>query len=215
MNSEIAERALSTREKRQNKLQVAQVSFLLSYFNQNKIGRLLEVGCGYGFFTKIAHQHSCCTVAIDLEKGLPPSALRLGINFAKANGCLLPFENNSFDCVFSVDVLEHVENDSGFLQESVRVLKPGGTLIVGTPNRERFSLKLRSLLLIKTKYPISIGSDPIFGDVIHIREYTKSEFIEVKGIYLGLLGKYPMGLKFPPNFLERYCQFWFIRAKKT
>lgn len=223
--NEIAERELAKREKQKNKLQAAQVSTILPFFKQNKNGRLLEVGCGYGFFTKIAHTYSRYTVAIDLANGLPQSVLRMGVHSVIADGCLLPFKSNSFDCVFSVDVIEHVKDDLLFLQESVRVLKIGGVLIVGTPNRDRLSLKLRKLCFIKSTYPMLLGSDPIFGNVIHIREYTKSEFIEIiqrvdtevmetKGVYLGLLGKYSVGLEFPPSFFERYCQFWFVKARK-
>jgi SAM-dependent methyltransferase len=226
MYNEIVERELAEREKQKNKRGTGQVSTFLSYLEQNKNGRLLEVGCGCGFFTKIARPYSHCAVAIDLANGIARSVLKMGVYSVVADGCALPFKNNSFDCVFSVDVIEHVENDLLFLRESVRVLKAGGMLIIGTPNRERLSAKLRKLFLIKSKYPMLLGSDPIYGAVVHIREYTKSELmeiiqqtevdiVEIKGCYLGLLGNHPMGIEFPPKFLERYCQFWFVKARKT
>lgn len=226
MYDELGEKALIHRKKQKNKLQAAQVSAIVSYFSQNvSYGRLLEVGCGYGFFTKIANPYSRYQVAIDLRKGIPQSVLKRGVMFIKSSGCLLPFEDNSFDCVFSMDVIEHVEDDVSFLRENIRVLKSGGMFIVGTPNRKRLSLKLRNLFFIKTKYPMLLGSDSIFGDVVHIREYTKSDLIEIikrsgadlmeiKGVYLGLLGKFPIGLESPPSFLEQYCQFWFVKARK-
>lgn len=225
MYNEIAERELVKREKRKNKCQTAQVSTILSYLKQNKNGRLLEVGCGHGFFTKIIRPYSHYAVAIDIANGIARSVLKMGVYFIIADGCALPFKSNSFDYVFSVDVIEHVKNDLLFLRESVRVLKAGGTLIIGTPNRERLSLKLRELCFIKSTYPMLLGSNPMYGDVIHIREYTKSEFmdiiqraeidiVEIEGVYLGLLGNYSIGLEFPPKFLERYCQFWFVKARK-
>jgi SAM-dependent methyltransferase len=226
MYNEIAERELAERERKINKRKTGQVSTILSYLEQNKNGRLLEVGCGYGFFTKIARPYSHCAVAIDIATGIARSVLKMGVYSVVADGCALPFKNNSFDCVFSLDVIEHVENDLLFLRESVRVLKAGGMLIIGTPNRERLSAKLRKLFLIKSKYPMLVGTDPIYGAVIHIREYTKSEFmeiiqqtevdiVEIKGCYLGLLGKHPIGIEYPPKFLERYCQFWVVKARKT
>lgn len=50
----------------------------------------------------------------------------------------LPFEDNSFDTIVVVDILEHVEDDDEFVNELYRVLRPNGTLILNTP-RKKFS----------------------------------------------------------------------------
>jgi len=47
----------------------------------------------------------------------------------------LPFEDASFDLVVAFEVIEHLENWRGFLEESRRVLAASGQLIVSTPNR--------------------------------------------------------------------------------
>jgi SAM-dependent methyltransferase len=44
------------------------------------------------------------------------------------------FRNGSFDCVVAVEVIEHVEQDEAFVREIGRVLRPGGTLVMTTPN---------------------------------------------------------------------------------
>lgn len=46
----------------------------------------------------------------------------------------LPFANDQFDCIVSIDVLEHLDGDRRFLAELRRVLRPGGRLIVTVPN---------------------------------------------------------------------------------
>jgi SAM-dependent methyltransferase len=46
----------------------------------------------------------------------------------------LPFEDNYFQCVFGLSVLEHLVNGCHFLKEAHRILKPGGRLILVTPN---------------------------------------------------------------------------------
>jgi 2-polyprenyl-3-methyl-5-hydroxy-6-metoxy-1,4-benzoquinol methylase len=46
----------------------------------------------------------------------------------------LPFKPATFGCIFSVDVVEHLEDPAAFFQEAARCLKPGGALIVCTPN---------------------------------------------------------------------------------
>ncbi len=51
-----------------------------------------------------------------------------------AKGEALPFDDNSFDIVYSSNVLEHVDSPSQVLREAVRVLRPGGTLQIICPN---------------------------------------------------------------------------------
>lgn len=45
-----------------------------------------------------------------------------------------PFEDNQYDCIVSIDVLEHLEDDQTFLQEVLRVVRPGGSAVVTVPN---------------------------------------------------------------------------------
>ncbi len=45
-----------------------------------------------------------------------------------------PYEDGQFDCVVSIDVLEHLADDRPFLRELARVLRPGGTALVTVPN---------------------------------------------------------------------------------
>ncbi|MCX6721583.1 MAG: methyltransferase domain-containing protein, partial [Candidatus Staskawiczbacteria bacterium] len=47
---------------------------------------------------------------------------------------LFPFENNCFDTVFSKSVIEHIKVPDNFMKEIIRVLKPGGKLIILTPD---------------------------------------------------------------------------------
>jgi ubiquinone/menaquinone biosynthesis C-methylase UbiE len=49
----------------------------------------------------------------------------------------LPFAADNFDIVFYHHVIEHVSNPAGSLRELARVLRPGGLIYVGTPNRHR------------------------------------------------------------------------------
>ncbi|MEE8116792.1 MAG: class I SAM-dependent methyltransferase, partial [Gemmatimonadales bacterium] len=46
----------------------------------------------------------------------------------------LPIEDDTFDCVVSIEVIEHVENHFQFMRELLRVTKPGGMVILTTPN---------------------------------------------------------------------------------
>jgi ubiquinone/menaquinone biosynthesis C-methylase UbiE len=58
----------------------------------------------------------------------------------------IPFDNETFDCVTMLDVLEHIHNQALVLEEISRVLKTGGTLIVTVPKKHIFSfLDLKNL----------------------------------------------------------------------
>jgi len=100
-------------------------------------GEILEVGCGsanilkhYGYLQ--TRYHGC-----DFSGGLlsnnsikfPCASFR---TLKKPNS--LPYENNVFDLVFSVYVIEHTTNPSLFLNECIRVLKQNGILIILCPD---------------------------------------------------------------------------------
>ncbi len=58
----------------------------------------------------------------------------------------LPFEDGSFDAVVSIEVIEHVEDQFAFLRELVRVARPGGRVLVSTPNVLSLTSRVRTLL---------------------------------------------------------------------
>ncbi|MBK7643286.1 MAG: class I SAM-dependent methyltransferase [Planctomycetes bacterium] len=61
-----------------------------------------------------------------------------------ANG-RLPFDDASFEATVSVEVIEHVEDQFAFLRELVRITKPGGLILVTTPNTLHMVSRVRSL----------------------------------------------------------------------
>ncbi|MEQ1903631.1 MAG: class I SAM-dependent methyltransferase, partial [Pirellulaceae bacterium] len=69
-------------------------------------------------------------VAADLKKSAQ-------VNFQVASVCELPFAKHTFDAIFYHHVIEHVDRPRESLVELHRVLRPGGWLFVGTPNRHR------------------------------------------------------------------------------
>lgn len=136
----------------------------------------------------------------------------------------IPFPDNSFDLVFSIDVLEHVNNASSFIKEQIRVVNKKGEIIIGTPNYFRLT-NLLLLLFGKLKFPRKMGIDT-YGDVIHIREYKKSDLVallrEFQGDIANLnifpcwLGSNPLhlGIARPVGLLSNLCQFWFVKFRK-
>jgi SAM-dependent methyltransferase len=80
-------------------------------------------------------------VGVDLDEGVVAHAGRHypRARFEKADLLALPFDDASFDAVVSFQVIEHVSAPREFLAECARVLRPGGRLILSTPNRLTFS----------------------------------------------------------------------------
>ena len=77
----------------------------------------------------------------------------MDINYIKAAGENLPFDDNSFDLVCCCDVLEHVEDVAKVISEINRVLKPGGLFIYDTVNRTLMSYA--SVIFVAQDFPLT------------------------------------------------------------
>ena len=129
---------------------------LLAYYEAATMvhGNVLELGSGEGYGIELLAPKSDKYVCVD--KHAP------GVDFAKYPNVefkqssfppLTDFADNTFDFVVTFQVIEHIPNDKLFVQEIYRVLKPGGKMIVTTPNKK-----------------MSITRNPW-----HVREYTMLE----------------------------------------
>ncbi|HTE31061.1 MAG TPA: class I SAM-dependent methyltransferase [Chryseolinea sp.] len=128
-------------------------------------GDVLEIGCGEGRGVGVLLEKSKTFTAVDkldsvlniLRKKFP-GAKFISMNIPPLSG----LADNSYDCVVSFQVIEHIQDDASFLKEIRRVLKPGGLAILTTPNRR-----------------MSLSRNPW-----HIREYLPEELITLaQGIF--------------------------------
>jgi SAM-dependent methyltransferase len=116
-------------------------------------GQVLEIGCGEGY--GIQYLAASATGYLGIDK-FPTHQPHLPAHVHIRQLEVPPFTaiaDNSFDFAVSFQVIEHIENDLLFLQEIRRVLKPGGQLLLTTPNRL-----------------MSLSRNPW-----HVREYTPNE----------------------------------------
>ncbi len=101
------------------------------------------------------------------------------VEILRANAIELPFKDDSFDLVYSSEVIEHIEDVGSFLREVGRVLKKGGVLIVTTPSRYNYITAIGNLVpapckkrLRRLVYHIAPGDENVDP---HVREYTYKE----------------------------------------
>jgi SAM-dependent methyltransferase len=98
-------------------------------------GDILENGCGVGMYLKHLAQDAAFAVGLEIEFDRAAEAYGRGLAVVNGAGEALTFDDDKFDLVLSHEVLEHVTNDRRCLEEMVRVLKPGGRLVLFVPNK--------------------------------------------------------------------------------
>ena len=103
-------------------------------------GILLDFGCGNGAQTSMFRPHVDQVWGLDIDPGFLRAFDALhpddpGWRSVRYDGHRVPLEDACADIVTSFEVLEHVTDEAGALDEMTRLLRPGGTLILSVPNR--------------------------------------------------------------------------------
>ena len=100
---------------------------------------ILDVGCGIGGSTRrLSHEAGCCVTGIDLSDEYIEAAQRLTqllnmqdrVKFRAASALRLPFKDDHFDGAWSLQMNMNVEDKLSWLEETCRVLKPGGRAVL-------------------------------------------------------------------------------------
>ena len=103
--------------------------------------RVLEVGCGLGYFTYALRRSGYDATGIDFSKAAITRARSAYGNFFECRS-LESYVTDSaqrFDAVVLVEVVEHLEDPLSPIRDAVKLLNPGGAIILTTPNRSFFS----------------------------------------------------------------------------
>ncbi|HEX9942102.1 MAG TPA: class I SAM-dependent methyltransferase [Thermoanaerobaculia bacterium] len=109
--------------------------------------RVLDVGCASGYIALLLQKLGHQVTGIELNARLAGEARARGIAVLEHDlEEPLPLLEESMDVVHACEILEHLFDTEGFLSELHRVLVPGGTLILSTPNLNSLGNRLRVLL---------------------------------------------------------------------
>jgi SAM-dependent methyltransferase len=102
---------------------------------------VLEAGCGEGYGADLlaAVAGLVCGLDYDVLTATHVSKTYPDVRVVRGNLAALPFGGSTVDIVATLQVIEHLWDQEGFLAECHRVLRPGGRLLVTTPNRLTFS----------------------------------------------------------------------------
>ncbi len=129
--------------------------------------RTLDAGCGSSVIVQSLNN----AIGMDVQFPKLRFLRRYSIPVAQGSVLALPFKDDSFDCLISSEVIEHVDLDEILFTEMRRVLKAEGTLIIGTPDYA--SRAWRTI-------------EPIYGHVVsggyfeqHISKYTRPMLTDI------------------------------------
>ena len=98
-------------------------------------GRVLENGCGVGMYVEHLAPFGGCIVGLEYDFERAAEAGSRSQRILNAAGEHIPLPSGAFDLILSHEVLEHVQDDAQAVREMVRVLRPGGRIVLFVPNR--------------------------------------------------------------------------------
>ncbi len=197
-------------------------------FIKNKSGKLLDVGCGLGYFVKKASSFSKWQV-FGYEMSKP------AVKFAKEKLNLKnifygrvedsDFEEKSFDIITLWDVIEHIPNPHGLLSYLNKILKDDGFLFIHTPNIKIQLPKAKIKKMIKgiregghymeAKDHVNIYSMETMSKVLERNNFLDVEFIHIHPIQ-SVAGSKSIILKFIKNLWFHVSKFlYFVSFKKV
>jgi SAM-dependent methyltransferase len=134
--------------------------------------RIVDLGCAAGAVTHFLSELGCAVVGVDAEPRAIEKARSLfpELQFVLADVRTLPFDDASFDKAVAADLVEHLDDETflSMLRELRRVLVPGGTFTLYTPNPRHVieRLKARDLILAQNPTHIGLRDAPTLGRLL-------------------------------------------------
>lgn len=98
-------------------------------------GCILEDGCGIGMYVEHLSPFGGTVIGLEYDFERVAEAGKNSAHIINAAGESLPLPSSSFDLILSHEVIEHVQDDRTAICEMIRILQPGGRIVLFAPNR--------------------------------------------------------------------------------
>jgi ubiquinone/menaquinone biosynthesis C-methylase UbiE len=157
---------------------------LLNRFNIKPGFKLLEMGCGRGEFLESFQKAGLECYGVDLSDYCAKNKINVKVKCQDISKENISYPDNFFDVVYHKSFLEHFYSPENVMKETFRVLKPGGRVIILTPDWVS-QMKV------------------FYEDFTHCRPYTKGALRDVldiygfSGVHTELFYQYPAIWKYP------------------
>lgn len=198
--------------KRNRAANVKDKNLVLDYLSNKQFERYLDTGCAEGDFTlRVAQKVGATDIqGIEIVDEQAKKAEKQGIKITRKDlNKPLPYKNNYFDLITSIQNIEHLYFTDTYLAEMKRILKKKGTFILTTTNLAAIHYRLMLLLGIQPMclhpsihqtWPLH-GKNPLWG---HKSIFTFPALREVLEIHdFKIIKAYTHTLYFVPDFLEK------------
>jgi 2-polyprenyl-3-methyl-5-hydroxy-6-metoxy-1,4-benzoquinol methylase len=134
-------------------------------------GSVLDIGCFNGYFLDILKEKGFETYGIDASTEAVKICNSKGHKTVELNlEEHIPFEENFFDAITGLEIIEHLADTDTLLKEIKRTLKPNGILIFSTPNFFSLSRRIMTLIGINPFFEASFSFPPKMAG--HLRFFT-------------------------------------------
>lgn len=110
------------------------LSLLRRFEPFKKNSRLLDIGCGGGHFISTAQNKGWKAIGTDISREAIQICKEKNLKVRCGNISELNFQSNYFDIITMFEVMEHLDNPRGTLEQIHKILRPGGLLYITTPN---------------------------------------------------------------------------------
>lgn len=148
---------------------------------------ILEVGAGPGYDSIFLAGEGAKSFLVDFS----PSSFNVSLRGARERGVMviplladaatLPFEDNSFDLVFSQGLIEHYQPPDKLIEEQVRVLKSGGFILVDVPQLFSFQALKKRYLMSQNQWPFGWERNYTEGQLKDLLEKFGLEIVALYG----------------------------------
>ncbi len=174
-------------------LRCSEIESVKKYFKSET--RILEIGGGSGYQASLMASYGCVVSSIDLENREKSKESHFPVQ--GYDGTHIPFEADSFDLVFSSNVLEHVQDLPDLMEEMRRVLKTDGMMIHILPSATwrfwtSFAHYIYVPIYLLKRRNCSEGS--FESSVNHLKKRYSYFFLIKNALFAGPHGKYPNAL---------------------